>query len=251
MSRISNGSTQRQRTRNNPLMLGSFDETTIRYLKGALGPENKLVGRSDTSQQSNGGFGGGTYNHWFKVRLDIPAWIIVAKGPPRPKYIQVSAYDLNYNPIDGRSIFDADSVTLDQDGRIYHPYVGHVMDAQSDLYNQFDPRRLDKGDERYYPLSVGEYLLCVSSTRNEPLEYAVALVIEAADPNPGLLLEDYSRILFEDTVEESFILCDTTPNYTGAETHEHSLSEWQTAWQRERQEGERFPEVLVPLTTKP
>jgi hypothetical protein len=251
MSRIGNGSTQRQRTRQNPLALGSFSETAVRYLQGKLGPENKLVGRADTNQTSNGGFGGGTYNHWFKIKLETPAWIIVAKGPPRPKYINVSAYDLNYDPIQGRGIFDADSVILNDDGTIYHPYVGHIMGAQSDLYNFYSPNRLDKGDDRYYPLEIGEYLLCISSTRNEPLDYAVALVIEVADPTPVILLEDFSRLLFEDVVREDFVLCDTTENYTGAETHEHSLTEWQAAWNRERQPGTPFPEVLVPLTTKP
>jgi len=244
-------SQQRQRTQNNPLNLGRFDETSLRYLQGTLGPENKVVGYRDTNQNSNGGFGGGTYNHWFKIQLDIPAWIIVAKGPPRPKYIQVSAYDLNKNPIEGRGVFDADSVVLNDDGTIYHPYVDHVMSAQSDLYNFYDPRRLDRGDDRYYPLDIGEYLLCVSSTRNEPLEYSVAIVIEVADPTPVILLEDYSRLLFEDTASESFVLCDTTENYTGAETHEHSLTEWKTAWRRERQDYVPFPEVLVPLATKP
>jgi hypothetical protein len=211
---------------------------------------NQVVGRSDTAQYSNGGFGGGTYNHWFKVKLEAPAWIIITKGPPRPKYIQVSPFDLNRNPIEGRSIFDADSVSVSTDGELFYPYVGHVMNAQSDLYNLYDPRRLDKGDDRYYPLEIGEYLLCVSSTRNERIEYAVAIVIEVADPTPVLLLEDYSRLLYEDT-EESFVLMDTTPNYTGAEDHEHSLTEWKTAWRRERQDYVPFPEVLVPLTTKP
>ena len=251
MSRYSTSSSQRQRTKENPLFLGAFDETSLRELRGSLGPENKVVGRADTNQYSNGGFGGGTMNHWFKIKLDTPAWLIIAKGPPRPRYIQVSAFDLNMYPIEGRSVFDADSVAVSTDGSLFYPYVGHVMNAQSDLYNFYDPRRLDKGDDRYYPLGIGEYLLCVSSTRNEPLDYAVAIVIEVADPTPVLLLEDYSRLLYEDTTEESFILIDTTPNYTGAEDHEHSLTEWQTAWRRERQDYAPFPEVLIPLTTKP
>jgi hypothetical protein len=110
-----NQSTQRQRTAQDPLLIGSFAETSIRYLTGTLGPLNQVVGRSDTAQYSNGGFGGGTYNHWFKVKLEAPAWIIITKGPPRPKYIQVSPFDLNRNPIEGRSIFDADSVSVSTD----------------------------------------------------------------------------------------------------------------------------------------
>ena len=59
MSRVSQVS-QRQRTQNNPLVLGSFDETSLRVLTGTLGPKNVVVGRADTNQYSNGGFGGGS-----------------------------------------------------------------------------------------------------------------------------------------------------------------------------------------------
>jgi len=237
-----NQSTQRQRTANDPLLVGSFSETSIRYLTGNLGPENKVI---------VGGYGGGTYNHWFKFELRVPAWIITAKGGSKPQYIQVSAYDLNRNPIEARGIFDVDSISFEEDGAIYHPYVGHVMAAGSDLYNNYDPRRLDRGNDMYYPLGVGEYLLCISTTRNEPLDYAIGIVIEVSDPTPFILLEDFSRLLFEDTIDESSIIADTTPGYTGAEEHEHSLAEWETAWRREHQDYVPFPQILVPLTTRP
>ena len=58
-----NQATQRQRTAQDPLLIGTFDETALRYLQGTLGPTNQLVGRADTGLSSNGGFGGGTYNH--------------------------------------------------------------------------------------------------------------------------------------------------------------------------------------------
>jgi len=221
-----NQTTQRQRTARDPLLLGAFNETSIRYLQGTLGPTNQLVGRADTGAYSNGGF---------------------VKGPPRPNYIQVSTYDLNRNPIQGRAIFDDDSISVNVDGAVVHPYFGHMMNAQSDTYNFFQPQRLDKGDDRYYPLEVGEFLICVSSTRNERLDYSVAIVVELADVNP-VLYEDYSRILFEDTSDESDVLIDTTPNYSGVDSHEHALSEWKTAWRRERQDYVPFPEVLIPLT---
>ena len=233
------------------MLIGSFDQTSIRYLQGTLGPTNQVVGRADTSLSSNGGFGGGTYNHWFKIKLLTPAWIIIAKGPPRPQYIQVSAYDLNRNPIEGRGIFDADSVSTNEDGTTFYPYVGHVMGAQSDLYNNFNPERFDKGDERYYPLEIGEYLICISSTRNERLEYAVAIVIEVTDETPLLLLEDYFQLLFENTPGESDVLLNTAAGYSGSTDHEHSLTEWQVAWARERQSYVTFPEILIPLTNKP
>ena len=237
-----NQTTQRQRTANNPLLVGSFDETSIRYLTGKLGA---------THTPGSGGYSGGTLNHWFKFKIETTAWIILTKGGGWEKWFNISAYDINRNPIVGRGIFDADSVSFNDDGTIENPYVGHIMSAGSNLYHNFDGRRLDKGDSRYYALDIGEYLLCVSSTLNTPFDYAVGVVIEIADPFPVLLTEDYDRLLFENTDSEDDFICDTTPNYTGADSHEHSLKEWQTAWSRERQPYEKFPDILVPLTTKP
>ena len=210
---------QRQRTQDNPLNLGTFDQTALRCLRGTLGPQHVVVGYRDTSQSSNGGIGGGTYNHWFKVTLTKNAWIILIKGEPRPKYIQVSAYELNTNPIEGRSIFQADSASFTAEGETYYPYVGHVMNAQSDLYNTFNFYRLDKGDERYYSLPVGSYLFCVSTTRNEPLDYQVGLVVEVQDLEPELLLETGGQNYF--VYENAIDLANTlvigpifTSNYT-------------------------------------
>jgi hypothetical protein len=239
---------QRQRTQDNPLNMGQFSQLSIRNLKGSLGPKNQVVGRRDTTQTSNGGYGGGTYNHWFSFTITAQAWIIVVKGGNRPRYINTSVYDLNLNPIQGRGIFQDDSITTTIDGKVYNPYVGHVMDAQSDLYNTFDPNRLDKGDERYYPLPPGTYLLCISTTRNEPLDYEVAVVLEFLSGDFNLLLEDFAYILLENG---DFILNDHTETYDGQDAHDHSLAEWETAWQREHQVDDRFPAFLVPFATVP
>jgi hypothetical protein len=51
------------------------------------------------------------------------------------------------------------------------------------------------------------------------------------------------------TNPQDFILCDTTENYTGEDRHLHSLDEWQTAWEREHQQDNRFPAVFLPLVT--
>lgn len=239
---------QRQRTQDNPLSMGQFSELSLRNLKGSLGPKNQVVGRRDTNQNSNGGFGGGAYNHWFSFTITAKAWIIIAKGGARPQYINVSMYDLNLNPIEGRGIFQDDSITVTIDNQVYNPYVGHTMNAQSDLYNIFNPNRLDKGDERYYPLNPGTYLLCVSATRNEPIDYEVGVVVEFPSPDFVLLLEDYGLLLLENN---DSILNDRSEFYDGQDTHNHSLSEWQTAWEREHQADDRFPAFLVPLTTVP
>jgi len=296
---------QSQRTQNDPLLLGTFSQTTLRYLKGTLGAQYKPIGRADTRQISNGGIGGGTYNHWFQVNLTEPAWIILTKGPPRPKYIQVSAYDLNKTPIQGDPIFDADSVTTETNGIKYIPYLDTVMSVQSDLYNTFDRLRLDRGDDRYYPLETGSYLICVSSTRNEPLAYELGVVIEFPTDEAFFELEDTdgSVCLQETEIDAAEIvgpiLVDTVISVNAfSETnceiasgvtvtvnpgitwligeripaadydnykiilevgddayyntvHDHSLSEWQNAWEREHQDTDRFPELFVPLTNRP
>lgn len=231
---------QRQRTSNDPLPLGSFSSTSIRLLTGNLGP---------VSRPNSGGYGGGSFNHWFKVKLETAGWIILANGSVKPKFINISAYDLNKNPIEGRAIFQADSIDqFNSDGVRQYPYLGTVQGAQSDSYHTFDSRRLDKGDDRYFALPVGEYLICISSVRNEPVDYSVGVVVEISDPFPVLLLEDFTRLLFEDT-DISNIVCDTTPNFTGDDAHDHSLTEWKSAWSRERQENEPFPEFLTAYTT--
>ena len=190
---------QSQRSLANPLVLGTFSSTSLKYLKGTLKSEKKIV---------DGGYGGGTYNNWFQVNTTAPSWIIITKGPPRPNYIQTSAYDLNHTPIQGESIFDEDSVRdgLKRDGEVYIPYLGSVMSAQSDLYNNFEAARLDRGDERYYPLAAGSYLICVSSTRNEPLDYEVGVVIEFP------VTELFAGL--EDTDEASLFLQETAVDFS-------------------------------------
>lgn len=296
---------QPQRTQNNPLSLGTFSQTSLRYLKGTLGPQWKVIGRADTSQTSNGGIGGGTFNHWFVVTLAEPGWIILTKGPPRPKYIQVSAYDLNRTPIQGNPIFDADSIRASTNGSVYIPYLDTVMSAQSDLYNSYNRLRLDRGDDRYYPLSAGSYLICVSSTRNETLEYELGVVIEFPVDEAFFELEDFdgSVCLQETEIDAAEIVGPILSNlvisvnsfsetsceiasgvtvtvnsgvtwYIGERipaanydnykiilevgddayydtVHDHSLSEWRDAWEREHQDTDRFPELFVPLTNRP
>ena len=187
-----NSVTQPQRTQNNPLVIGTFNQTALRYLHGTLGAQWKPIGRADTNQTSNGGIGGGTFNHWFQVNLASPGWIILTKGPPRPQYIQVSAYDLNKVPIQGKAVFDADSIHVDSNGDVYIPYLDTVMNTQSDLYNTYERLRLDRGDDRYYPLAAGSYLICVSSTRNETLEYNLGVVIEFPVNEAFFELEDFN-----------------------------------------------------------
>jgi len=204
MSRASQS--QRKRTQKDPLILGTFSETSLRVLTGTLGPLSKVVGRADTNQYSNGGIGGGTYNHWFQVNVTAPCWIINKKGGPRPNYIQISAYDLNFAPIQGRMIFQDDSVS-DSTGYLglHYPYSDHVMGALSDQYNYFNQYSLDRGNDLYFVLERGSYLICVSTTRNELLNYTLGVVIEFPSEEMLLLLED---------LDNSFLATETTLDFT-------------------------------------
>jgi len=263
---------QRKRTAQDPLSLGEVTQTTIKYLRGKLGPQNKVV---------QGGYGGGTYNHWFKIKLLRPGWLILAKDGNDKKKFAVSTYNLNKIPIEPRAIFQEDSLsTIGSNGKVIYPYFGHMMGAQSDLYNTYNPNSQNKGDNLYLPLDSGEYLICISSTRNEIINYALALVVEFANPDFFLALEDYFLFLitsvgFTDfyALEDNFLylLEDETliafpvqaeqvdgffelefgPNYDIEDVHEHSLSEWQTAWSLEHTPDQPFPSVLIPLTSLP
>jgi hypothetical protein len=245
---------QANRSKANPLVLGTFSTTSLRYLKGKLGPQNKVIGYKDTNQTSNGGFGGGTYNHWFKINLSSPGWIIIAKGPPRPNYIQVSAYDLDSIPIQGQSIFDADSVSIINNNEVFHPYLGTVMKTQSDLYNQFSIFRLDRGDDRYFPLDAGSYLLCISTARNEPLDYEVGIVIDFPPTEMYIALEDedFANYLLQETeINEYQFLAEAYNEEEYFSTiHDHSLTEWKNAWRAEHQDTDKFPDLFIPLTNR-
>ena len=241
---------QRQRTQDNPLNLGTFSQTSLRCLRGTLGPQNKVVGYRDTRQNSNGGFGGGTCNHWFKVTTTINSWLILIKGEPRPNYIEVSVFDLNQNPIQGLSIFQKDSLsTVDPNtNTVYYPFWGHVMASQSVDANIFERLKTANVDNRYFSLHPGDYLICISTTRNENLDYTVGLVIEAGDVS-GLYLQESQQRNFLTLENNDLLAFDATENYTGQDDHQHSLSEWQDAWSREHQDTDRFPDLFIPYTT--
>jgi hypothetical protein len=99
-------------------------------------------------------------------------------------------------------IFQADSVsTTNADGEKFYPYLGHTMGAGSDLANTFNSYTLNKGDDLYFILEAGSYLLCISSTRNEPLDYSLGLVVEFPALDSFILLED---------LDGSFLVAETT-----------------------------------------
>jgi hypothetical protein len=284
MSRISQTTPQRGRNANNPFPLGTFNQLTLRVLTGELGPVYKPVGFSDTLRNSNGGIGGGTYNAWYQVELAVPAWIILTKGAFKPRDLNVSVYDINQIEKFGRNIFEKTSIstevavrdfsinpdsitvsmpaltretftdwtkTLSGETFNYYPYHNTVAATGSDLYNTYEAYRLDKGDEMYYPLPVGKYLICISMTKNEPRPYEVGLVIEPKDDIVYVLCEDVSLVNLglEDTTPPGDFLGDATPGFFDT-THDHSLSDWDAAWKRDNKPNSQLPVIFYPLLNR-
>jgi len=191
---------QRERSQYNPLNLGTFYQTSLRLLIGDLGPKSKII---------QGGYGEDTYNHWFKVSLADPAWIILIKAgsklstenirpdqgtPYNKSRFDFSVYDLNKNPIEGRVIIEEPE-----------EFAGQAAGAQSDLYNFSNYDRADLGNDMFYKLEPGHYLICISAIRNELMTYGVGMVLEFQRPSTDvfILTEDViqSYILQEDAQE--------------------------------------------------
>ena len=181
---------QRERSQYNPLNLGHFSQTSVRYITSVLGMRSQII---------QGGIGNNTYNNWFQVSLDQPAWIILIKAGTVlntstttvqnlyqgiDKRMEVAVYAQDYSPIQQRYI----AQIVDPPG-----YTGRVAGAQSDLYNTFDPKRFDRGNELVYELLPGRYLICVSATSNEEFRYGLGMVIQFPQNDENfILLEDTS-----------------------------------------------------------
>lgn len=178
---------QRERSQFNPLNLGRFDRTSLRLLTGTLGPKSQII---------QGGYGNDTYNNWFKLTLLDDACIIAIKAGTKlatSNYVptnrfsdtstrfEIAFYDMNKNPIESRVIH--------QEPRAYK---GDVAGGQSDLYNTYDSKAYNKGDELFYDLVPGEYMFCVSATRNELFQYGVGLVVEFSEIEENFIMtEDF------------------------------------------------------------
>lgn len=218
---------QRERSKNNPLNLGTFSQTSLRLLTGSLGPKSEII---------QGGYGNDTYNHWFQVNLNSPAWIIAIKAGSilstesldpatngsrlEKSRFQIAFYDQNKTPIQQQYINEYNT-----------NYWRYVANSQSDLYNTTG----EVGDERFLFLGKGSYLLCISAVRNEAMKYAVGLVMQFPSVgNNVLITEDSSQTpIIQETVEdENLILLDSTEEWDITE-QESNLVDWQVAWARE------------------
>ncbi len=113
------------------------------------------------------------------------------------------------------SNYDSAMKNLRADTSFSNSNTGQVMAAQSDLYNTFNPDRADEGDDRYFPLGAGNYLICVSAERNEEFQYGVGLVVEFQTPNDELFFlcedsKDITYLVTENDLNDAVV--ETVPN---------------------------------------
>ena len=184
---------QRERSQYNPLNLGHFTTTSVRYITSVLGMRSQII---------EGGIGNNTYNNWFQINIDQPAWIILIKAGTVlntstttlsnlekgiNNRMNVAVYAQDYTPIQERYI-----------AQLKNPpgYKGRVAGAQSDLYNTLDPKRFDQGNELIYELLPGRYLICVSATSNEEFRYGLGVVIQFPQNDENFILLENNELAY-------------------------------------------------------
>ena len=207
-----NSTSQRQRNQFNPLNLGTFDQTSLRVLQGTLGMRSEII---------QGGYGRDTYNHWYSIKLAKKGYLLLFKAGTKlatsnlvaadvgNQYVNdrfmVAAYDQNRNPLFPLPILQQPEI-----------YFGQVAPVQGPTMNTVVPYRFEEGNELYYELQPGRYLICVSATCNELSDFGVGLAIEFPTPSEQF-------ILLEDT-EIAYLLQESLLNTPGGETFTEILS---------------------------
>lgn len=192
-----NSTSQRQRSQFNPLNLGKFDRTSLRVLTGTLGMRSEII---------RGGYGRDTYNHWYQVTLIDRGYILLFKAGTKPatanlafpnssvganpKYaadrFMIAVYNQNTNPIIPLPIHQQPEI-----------YYGQVAAVQSETLNNSDPiYRFDNGNEMYFELEPGNYLICVSAVCNELIDFAVGLVLEFPSTDEQFILLENRELAY-------------------------------------------------------
>jgi hypothetical protein len=203
---------QRGKSFHHPLDLGIFDETSVRYLQGRLGAENKgQAGFRSTNDGTTHAF----MNVWFSITITQESYLILIKENQRQKRnYNVSVYqkDLERNQLSYPL-----KLTENESGNFYNSTVAGYT---SDLYNIIDDKSSfkDKNRTSLYPLKPGSYVINISTQRWDMFRYGVYLIIESPfqtgyfelenDPNSieyflgqeNTSLSEPSFFLMEDTV---------------------------------------------------
>lgn len=238
---------QRSRSYYNPIDLGRFSRTSIRYLTGRIGAENK--GQAQF-RCDNSGASFAFQNVWFGFRLDAPSYVILVQDSTNSRtnrFIDLTLYDTKKerksmgHPI----LFDG----------MNSYYRGMVAGSQCDLYNVLDQRQAADDQDRtsLLPLPKGNYVLGASTQRWDQIRYGIYMIIETPITSGFILLENEptTKGYIEQEVSTSFI-----PAYflledaslgevdTVRRTDIHDYREWQEAW-TDVYPGKPFPSDLT------
>jgi hypothetical protein len=237
---------QRTKSYHNPLHLGVFGETSIRYLQGRLGAENK--GQAGF-RSTNDGTANAFMNVWFMLSLTKESYLILIKENERQRRnYNVSVYrqDQEHNQLSYPfKLNEADNF-----------YNSVVAGSTSDLYNIIDDQSelKDKNRTSLYPLPPGNYVINISTQRWDMFRYGVYLIIEAPFQTGYLELETEegdpeSYLAQENSVVTSpafFLLEDTVAGRLPSvrEATSHSERTLRAAWTQYTTK-KSFPQELV------
>ena len=238
--------TQRGRSYHDPLDLGTFSQTSIRYLQGRLGAENK--GQAGF-RSTNDGTANAYMNVWFQVTLTKEAYLILLKENQRQRRnYNVSVYpkDLEHNQLSyPMKVNGTDSF-----------YNSVVAGYTADLYNIIDDQSSfkDKNRTSLYPLKPGTYVINISTQRWDIFKYGLYLIIEAPFQSGYIQLEAEEDAITSYLEQEQSLVSNPLIfllEYTiearvplVRELTEHSERTFRIAWQQYNPK-QSFPAELV------
>lgn len=239
---------QRSRNQSNPVDLGTFNELTIRELKGRIGAMN--TGQTKPLS-TNDGTGFAFQNVWFKFKVSVPFFIIFVKPVTRDaRFIDLSFYNCN-DPTRNLAL----PILRDPDVPFYWCHAGA---SNTDIYNlienEYTSNNIDKGFTSRLPLKPGEYLIKISTQRWDVFNYCQYFIIETPVEENYLMLEgeEEAYILMEYSTEaEPAYLIDEIPSLGPSEIRQvrsHSPRRWEAEWTRSYTQ-KPFPSVLTNYLT--
>jgi hypothetical protein len=187
--------TQRSRSYHDPLDLGLYDRTSIRYIKGRIGAENK---GQTAFRCTNDGASNAFQNVWFKVTITDPGYLIFLKDDNRDKRF----YSVNVYTADSERRQLAYPMLT---GDVCRKFDNMVAGFSSDLYNISDqrPELRDRNRTSLFPLPKGSYVINISTQRWDMFRYGVYMILEMPTQTGYLELETETNSMREFALQEA------------------------------------------------
>lgn len=240
---------QRSRSLQNPLKLGTFDRTSIRHITGRLGAENK--GQAPF-QLSNSGAQNAFQNIWMQFTLAQPSYVILLKDPSLDRtFTRWYNISLSTAGPERRSI--SHPIYYDGTSKFYRGMVGGT---QSDLYNVIDEQSAYRDQNRtsLLPLAKGSYTLNINTQRWDQIRYNIYMIIEAPSKTGYYVLEGSNNAENRYTALEqstaslpAFFLYESSndDNISPVRDYEvHDRRRWREAWD-ESYPNQSFPSAIT------